>query len=189
MPKIRILGQCGNRHQNFAPPSCHFCNKNVLTHPLFLLIPHTPPTVFEVIAVLLNSSKFNRAAWPSDCHFNFQEATPCTFDLVAGLTPATLQKIEDSLASMSSDLFRIITSWEQSGQGEGGRDEEEIPHAGDSVGGEEDDVESFAGTSLANNTVTNHNKDKLPCHCCPHQQALDVSAKDLLERSKTEHHS
>ncbi len=97
-------------------------------------------------------------ALPCDCHFDFQEATPCTYDLVAGLTPARPQKIEDSLASMRSDLLRIITRWEQSGQGEGGRDEEEVPGAGGSVGEEEDDVESFAGTSLATSTETNHNE-------------------------------
>ena len=129
---------------------------------LILLIPHRPPTVFEVIVELWNSSEFNPVAPPSDCHVDFQDAIPCTYDLVAGLTPATPQKIEDSMASMRSELLRIITRWEQSGQGEGGRDEEELQHAGGSAGEEDEDVKSFAGTSLATSTVTNHNEDSSP---------------------------
>ena len=44
---------------------------------------------------------------------------------VAGLAPATPQKIADCLASMRSDLLRIISRWEQSGQEEGGRENED----------------------------------------------------------------
>ena len=53
-------------------------------------------------------------------------ATDCSYNLVAGLLPATAQKIEDRFTSMRSDLLRIITRWEQSGQGEGGRDQEDV---------------------------------------------------------------
>jgi hypothetical protein len=81
-----------------------------------LHIPHRPPTVFEVKAELWNSSKFNPVAPPSDCHLDFQGATLCTYDLLAGVTPATPQKIEDSMASIRSDLLQIITCWEQTGQ-------------------------------------------------------------------------
>ncbi len=52
-------------------------------------------------------------------------ATDCSYELVDGLPPATSQKIEDCLALMRSELIRIIDRWERSGQGEGGRDEEE----------------------------------------------------------------
>ena len=136
---------------------------SVLTQQFFPT--HRPPTVFEVIAELFHSSDFNPIAPSSDCHFDFQAATPCTYDLVAGLTPATPQKIEDSLTSMRSEVLRIISRWEQSGQGEGGRDqdeeEEEVPdHV--NVGGpgeghtnyeqENDDDESHAASSLANST-------------------------------------
>jgi hypothetical protein len=80
--------------------------------------------VFEVIAELWNSSAFNPIAPASECHFDFMFATDCSYALVVGLTPATPQKIEDCFTSMRSDLLRIITRWEQSGQGEGGRDED-----------------------------------------------------------------
>ena len=49
-------------------------------------------------------------------------AIDCSYEHVAGLAPATPQRIEDLMVSMRSDLLRIITRWEQSGQGEGGRD-------------------------------------------------------------------
>ena len=52
-------------------------------------------------------------------------ATDCSSEVVAGLVPATPQKIEDCFTSMRSDLLRIITPWEQSGQGEGGLDQQE----------------------------------------------------------------
>ena len=47
------------------------------------------------------------------------------YELVAGLLLATPQKIEDCLASMRSELIRIIDHWQRSGQGEGGMDQEE----------------------------------------------------------------
>jgi hypothetical protein len=61
---------------------------------------------------------------------------------------------------MRSFLLRIINRWEQSGQGEGGRDEdEELPDvSGEGV----DEDESFAGTlyhtSTSSMTPSNHNK-------------------------------
>ena len=97
-----------------------------LTCLIFLLCASfRPPTVFEVISDLWNSSTFNPIAPASECHFDFQEATDCSYDLVAGLTPATPQRVEDIFTSMRSDLLRIISRWEQSGQGEGGRDQED----------------------------------------------------------------
>ena len=41
---------------------------------------------------------------------------------VAGLLPATPQRIEDLMVTMRSNLLRIITHWEQSDQDQGGRD-------------------------------------------------------------------
>ena len=73
-----------------------------------------------------NSSDYNPVAPASECHYDFQAATPCTYDLVVpGLIPATPQKIEDLFTAMRSDLIRIIRNWEQSGQGEGGMDQEQ----------------------------------------------------------------
>ena len=75
-----------------------------------------------MIAHLWNSPDFNPVAPPSDCHLDFHTATNCSYEEVAGLSPATPQRIEDIFTSMRSDLARIIRRWEQSGQGEGGLD-------------------------------------------------------------------
>ena len=69
-----------------------------------------------------NSTVFNPVAPASECHFDFQTATDCSYELVKPLAPATPEKVEDIFASMRSHLLRIIQRWEQSGQGEGGRD-------------------------------------------------------------------
>ena len=77
-------------------------------------------------------------------------ATPCSHDLVAGMTPATPQKIEDTLTLMRVRVLRIISRWEQSGQGEGGTDiqDEELP---DHVNVEaNDDNDSHAASFLGN---------------------------------------
>ncbi|KAI2510573.1 hypothetical protein MHU86_3841 [Fragilaria crotonensis] len=87
-----------------------------------------PPTVFEVMSDLWNSNDFNPIAPASECHVDFMNAIDCSYAHVAGLSPATPQRIEDLLVSMRSDLLRIITRWEQSGQGEGGRDAQEEEH-------------------------------------------------------------
>jgi hypothetical protein len=92
---------------------------------VLLIVPCRPPTVFEVIAELWNDSSFNPLAPASECHADFQMATDCSYELVAGLLPATPQKIEDCFSTMRSKLIRIIDNWELSGQGEGGRDREE----------------------------------------------------------------
>ncbi len=78
-----------------------------------------------MISDLWNSDTFYPVAPASECHFDFLSATDCSYDQVAGLAPATPQKIADIIVSMRSDLLRIITRWEQSGQGEGGRDPQE----------------------------------------------------------------
>ena len=81
---------------------------------------HRPKTVFEVIAELWNSPDYNPVAPPSDCHVDFQTATDCSYDDITGLSPATPQRVEDTLTSMRRDLLLIMRRWEQSGQGEGG---------------------------------------------------------------------
>ncbi len=101
----------------------HCCNDDALTNTCRLCF-RRPPTVFEVIAELWNNPSFNPVAPPSECHLDFQLATDCSYDLVSGLVPATPQKVEDCFTSMRPELLCIITRWEQSGQGEGGRDQE-----------------------------------------------------------------
>ena len=97
---------------------------------LISLLLHRPPTVFEVISALWNSNDFNPITPASECHVDFSSAIDCSYAQVAGLLPATPQRIEDLMVSMRSDLLRIITRWEQSGQGEGGMNaEEEVEEA------------------------------------------------------------
>lgn len=103
---------------------------------LFVVVAHTscysidrPLTVFEVMSNLWNSEEFNPIAPASDCHADYFSAIDCSHVNVGGLSPATAQRIEDLMVSMRSDLIRIITRWEQSGQGEGGREVEEEEEA------------------------------------------------------------
>lgn len=103
---------------------------------LFVVVAHTscysidrPLTVFEVMSNLWNSEEFNPIAPASECHADYFSAIDCSHVNVGGLSPATAQRIEDLMVSMRSDLIRIITRWEQSGQGEGGRDVEEEEEA------------------------------------------------------------
>ena len=86
-----------------------------------------PQTVFERMAELWNSSAFNPSAPSSSCHEDFMSSTDCSYDLVSALIPASPQRIQDFFTSMRSDLVRIISNWETSGQGDGGRDNEESP--------------------------------------------------------------
>ena len=98
-----------------------------------------PPTVFELIADKWNDSAFNPVAAVSDCHEDFSSPTNCAHSQVAALMQATPQKVEDALASIRSNLVRIIQNWERSGQGEGGR------HAavGEQESEESDDADGF----------------------------------------------
>lgn len=90
-----------------------------------------------------NSSDFNPVAHASDCHTDYIDAIDCSHTNVEMLSPATPQKIEDLLVSMRSDLLRIITRWEQSGQGEGGRDQEENEEEGS-----DNDIQSVVGDDI-----------------------------------------
>ncbi len=112
-------------------------------------------TVFELIANLWNSELFNPVAPPLHCHSDFAMAIDCSYGQVVGLQPATPQKIADCPASMRSDFLKIIPKWEQSGQGEGGRDNEEEEqgsnHNDDEEQQDEQEDDSFSAsiTSLA----------------------------------------
>ena len=131
-----------------------------------------PPTVFEAIADLWNDESFSPTAPASDCHLDFQMATDCSFEVVAGLLPATPQKIEDCLASMRAELIRIIDRWERSGQGEGGRDEEQagddeqVLHAAVSTAdsSQQDDASTTSSISLSGDDLSRratHNYGRL----------------------------
>ena len=69
---------------------------------------------------------------------DFTNATDCTFDTVATLMKVTPQKVKDCLASFRSDLTRIISNWERSGQGDGGHQENDDDEGdGDNEGDDE----------------------------------------------------
>ena len=102
--------------------------------------------MFELVAQLWNDSSFNPTAPASDCHSDYQSAVDCSYEVVAGLVPATPQRIEDVFTSMRSDLLRIISRWEQSGQGEGGMDNEEQA--------EDDNTSMASSSSIAANEAS-----------------------------------
>ena len=77
-------------------------------------------TAFEIIADRWNDSSFNPIAPSSICHEDFEDPTDCSYGTVISYSPATPQKVQDHLTSMRTDLLRIITAWESSGQGDGG---------------------------------------------------------------------
>ena len=94
--------------------------RNLLTLACNLI--NRPPTVFEEMSDLWNNDAFNPIAPAFECHVDFMSAIDYSHEHVVGLSPATPQRIKDLMVSMRSDLLQIITRWEQSGQGEGGRD-------------------------------------------------------------------
>lgn len=83
-----------------------------------------PPSAFELLANRWNDEAFHPIAPASTCHEHFMNATDCSFDTVSDYLPATPQKVKDCLASFRTDLTRIISNWERSGQGDGGHQEE-----------------------------------------------------------------
>ena len=125
--------------------------------------------MFGVISELWNSPDFNPVAPVSDCHFDFEISIVCSYDQVEALSPATPQKVEDIFVSMRSDLLRIITKWEQSGQGEGGRDVEEEYQEG-----------SFYGMPSSSLTGVNDSCESIGCLAGRPSRALQSRAVFLL---------
>ena len=90
----------------FSTIACHLINR--------------PPSVFELESDQWNNDALSPIAPASECHVDFMSAIDCSHEHVAGLSPATPQRIEDIMVSMRSNLLRIRTCWEQSRQGKGG---------------------------------------------------------------------
>lgn len=80
------------------------------------------PIVYELIADLWNDPTFNPSTSPSLCHKEFKESIDCSHSKVRHMSEATPSKVEDLLTNMRATLLHIIPKWEQSGQGDGGRD-------------------------------------------------------------------
>ena len=58
-------------------------------------------------------------------------ATDCSNNLAQALAPATPAKVEDIFVSMRAHLLQIMTRCEQSGQGEGGQENEDAEELAD----------------------------------------------------------
>jgi hypothetical protein len=123
--------------------------KTVLTICGFLCQKYRPKTVFKVVSDMWNSPR-NSVASASDCYFDFQNATICSYEKEEELIPATPQKIEDIFVSMRSDLLCIITRWEQSGQEEGRMDAEEEDNEGSSLYSSETSMAGVDNNSCEN---------------------------------------
>ncbi len=79
-----------------------------------------PSTACELIADIWNDEKaFNQVALVSNCHQDFFLPAKCGHSEVSLLAQVSLQKAEDALMAMRSNLSQIIQNWEQSGQGKG----------------------------------------------------------------------
>ena len=143
----------------------------------FYWLNNRPLTVFEVISNMWNSPEFDPVAPASECHSNFQSCTIGSFKQVKGLAPA----------SMQSKLLRIITRWEQSGQGEGGMDAEDEEHRRSAAF--DDDTRSFGQVDDDEDSAAQHCIGSLdgrpastPKPSCVSQQLTIVSALLLGSR-------
>lgn len=103
--------------------------------------------VFEMIANRWNSSSFNPTTMISNCHYDFSQEIDIGYDATAGFARASPTKVRDKLAKMKTDLTSIINKWERSGQGEGGRledevdDDDEFEHLEGNLDGLEEDAD------------------------------------------------
>jgi hypothetical protein len=102
--------------------------------------------VFEMIANRWNSDSFNPRTTISNCHYNFSEEIDIGFDATAEFARASPTKVRDKLAKMKSDLCSIIQKWERSGQGDGGRMEDDD----DDEDVEEENQEEGEGGDVSN---------------------------------------
>ncbi len=102
--------------------------------------------VFEMIANRWNSDSFNPRTTISNCHYDFSEEIDIGFDATAEFARASPTKVRDKLAKMKSDLCSIIQKWERSGQGDGGRMEDDD----DDEDVEEENQEEGEGGDVSN---------------------------------------
>lgn len=83
--------------------------------------PERPRTGYEVIADRWNDPNFNPQSKLSSCHEDFRVEFDLSHLKVAHIAPADALGMKKRLSSIRSVLLRMITAWEQSGQGDGGR--------------------------------------------------------------------
>jgi hypothetical protein len=83
--------------------------------------PEWPRTGYEVIADKWNDPSFNPQSKLSSCHEDFRVVYDLSHLKVAHIAPADALGMKNRLSSIRSVLLCMITAWEQSGQGDGGR--------------------------------------------------------------------
>ena len=79
-----------------------------------------PLTAYELISLKWNDGLFNPRSFITNCHPDFEVSVDITHNAVCNLAEATPAKVEDTLTTIRTQLIRLITDWERSGQGEGG---------------------------------------------------------------------
>lgn len=104
------------------------------------------PTVFEVIAERWNSPSFNPTTMVSNCHYDYSEEIDVGFDATSEFARASPTKVKDKLAKMKADLSSIIQKWERSGQGDGGRIDEEDDDNDDDEQDPSQDIDGSLGS-------------------------------------------
>eukprot|EP00977_Amphora_coffeiformis_P003886 scaffold770_cov76-Amphora_coffeaeformis.AAC.1 len=78
------------------------------------------PTAYEMIASKWNDASFNPQSVITSCHSDFEVPIDLSHQAVSNLAKATQEKVEDFLTTIRTQLIRLISDWERSGQGEGG---------------------------------------------------------------------
>lgn len=82
---------------------------------------NAPPTCWEMMAIRFNTKLWTPTLLWTDIHPDYssvQEQIP--HSLVENMHPATAANCKDQFTTMATNLSRIISGWEQSGQGDGG---------------------------------------------------------------------
>ena len=87
--------------------------------------PSRPDTGYERIAKKWNDPTFNPATCVSLCHVDFAVRIDLSHTRVASLTPADATMVKNRLSALRAKLLGVISRWETSGQGDGGRHNEE----------------------------------------------------------------
>jgi hypothetical protein len=77
-------------------------------------------TVYELIAERWNDENYNPVVPSFMVHEDFRCQTDCAYEKVKLLSPATGDKVRNVISNMRACLNRIISNWEQSGQGDSG---------------------------------------------------------------------
>ncbi len=80
-------------------------------------------TVWEQLSSLWNDENFSPVTeFIADLHSDFTRPISISHSRVSTLSPATPDKVQEKIPTMTVSLQRIIQNWQRSGQGDGGID-------------------------------------------------------------------